>query len=83
MTERGWISFSTKKLEPTPGDMIHSLNIVLEKVEKMAHTFGQGIAFLVLVSAEHLFQQLINERRKDTFLASGNGHFVPSDRETA
>lgn len=57
MTERGWTSFSTKKLEPTPGDMIHSLNIVLEKVEKMAHT--QGIAFLVLVSAVHLFQQLM------------------------
>ncbi|KAG5244017.1 30S ribosomal protein [Salix suchowensis] len=63
LLHRGWISFSTKKLEPTPGDMIHSLNIVLEKVEKMAHTFGQGIAF---------FGALTGKLRKDALTCNTN-----------
>lgn len=30
--ERGRVSLSTKKLEPTPGDMIHNPELVFEKV---------------------------------------------------
>jgi small subunit ribosomal protein S1 len=30
--ERGRVSLSTKKLEPTPGDMIHNPKLVFEKV---------------------------------------------------
>ncbi|KAL6522926.1 ribosomal 40S subunit protein S1B [Orobanche hederae] len=42
--ERGRVSLSTKKLEPTPGDMIHNRNLVFEKAEEMAQTFRQRIA---------------------------------------
>ncbi|CAN1806295.1 30S ribosomal protein S1, chloroplastic [Linum perenne] len=42
--ERGRVSLSTKKLEPTPGDMIRNPTIVFEKAEEMAQTFRQRIA---------------------------------------
>ncbi|XP_043708600.1 30S ribosomal protein S1, chloroplastic-like [Telopea speciosissima] len=42
--ERGRVSLSTKKLEPTPGDMIHNPELVFEKAEEMARTFRQRIA---------------------------------------
>ncbi|KAL6532515.1 ribosomal 40S subunit protein S1B [Orobanche gracilis] len=42
--ERGRVSLSTKKLEPTPGDMIHNPKLVFEKAEEMAQTFRQRIA---------------------------------------
>jgi hypothetical protein len=32
--ERGRVSLSTKKLEPTPGDMIRNPKLVFEKVSK-------------------------------------------------
>jgi len=39
--ERGRVSLSTKKLEPTPGDMIRNPKIVFEKVcyEQASWTF--------------------------------------------
>lgn len=42
--ERGRVSLSTKKLEPTPGDMIRNPALVFEKAEEMAQTFRQRIA---------------------------------------
>ncbi|XP_042488583.1 30S ribosomal protein S1, chloroplastic [Macadamia integrifolia] len=42
--ERGRVSLSTKKLEPTPGDMIRNPELVFEKAEDMARTFRQRIA---------------------------------------
>ncbi|KAK9161794.1 hypothetical protein Syun_008135 [Stephania yunnanensis] len=42
--ERGRVSLSTKKLEPTPGDMIRNPALVYEKAEEMAQTFRQRIA---------------------------------------
>lgn len=42
--ERGRVSLCTKKLEPTPGDMIRNPKLVFEKAEEMAQTFRQRIA---------------------------------------
>ncbi|CAM8944074.1 unnamed protein product [Rhodiola kirilowii] len=42
--ERSRVSLSTKKLEPTPGDMIRNPTLVFEKAEEMAQTFRQRIA---------------------------------------
>ncbi|KDP27973.1 hypothetical protein JCGZ_19053 [Jatropha curcas] len=42
--ERGRVSLSTKKLEPTPGDMIRNPKLVFEKAEEMAQSFRQRIA---------------------------------------
>ncbi|KAF4361387.1 hypothetical protein CsatB_025682 [Cannabis sativa] len=42
--ERSRVSLSTKKLEPTPGDMIRNPKLVFEKAEEMAQTFRQRIA---------------------------------------
>ncbi|GJV28502.1 30S ribosomal protein S1, chloroplastic [Tanacetum coccineum] len=42
--ERGRVSLSTKKLEPTPGDMICNPKLVFEKAEDMAQIFRQRIA---------------------------------------
>lgn len=42
--ERGRISLSTKKLEPTPGDMLRNPSLVYDSAEEMAQTFRQRIA---------------------------------------
>ncbi|XP_042398245.1 30S ribosomal protein S1, chloroplastic-like [Zingiber officinale] len=42
--ERGRVSLSTKKLEPTPGDMIRNPTLVYEKADEMAQIFRQRIA---------------------------------------
>ncbi|XP_039038521.1 30S ribosomal protein S1, chloroplastic-like [Hibiscus syriacus] len=42
--ERGRLSLSTKKLEPTPGDMIRNPTLVFEKAKEMAETFRQRTA---------------------------------------
>ncbi|XP_027930252.1 30S ribosomal protein S1, chloroplastic-like [Vigna unguiculata] len=42
--ERGRVSLSTKKLEPSPGDMIRNPKLVFAKAEEMAQTFRQRIA---------------------------------------
>jgi len=42
--ERGRVSLSTKKLEPTPGDMLRNPTLVYEKADEMAQTFRQRIA---------------------------------------
>ncbi|XP_078445502.1 ribosomal protein S1 [Wolffia australiana] len=42
--ERGRVSLSTKKLEPTPGDMIKNPKLVFEKADEMAQAFRQRIA---------------------------------------
>lgn len=41
---KGRVSLSTKKLEPTPGDMIHNPKLVFEKADEMAQIFRQRIA---------------------------------------
>ncbi|OAE30599.1 hypothetical protein AXG93_2909s1020 [Marchantia polymorpha subsp. ruderalis] len=42
--DRGRISLSTKKLEPTPGDMLRNPALVYEKADEMAKTFRQRVA---------------------------------------
>mmetsp|Transcript_9623 Transcript_9623/g.35260 ORF Transcript_9623/g.35260 Transcript_9623/m.35260 type:complete len:391 (-) Transcript_9623:224-1396(-) len=42
--EKGRISLSTKKLEPTPGDMLRNPALVFEKADEMAATFKERIA---------------------------------------
>ena len=37
--ERGRVTLSTKKLEPTPGDMLKDPQMVFEKAEEMAQGF--------------------------------------------
>lgn len=41
--ERGRVTLSTKKLEPTPGDMIRDPQLVYEKAEEMAATFRERV----------------------------------------
>lgn len=42
--QRGRVSLSTKKLEPTPGDMVSNPQLVFEKAEMMAEAFKQRVA---------------------------------------
>ncbi|KAL3695217.1 hypothetical protein R1sor_009293 [Riccia sorocarpa] len=42
--DRGRISLSTKKLEPTPGDMLRNPALVYEMADEMAKTFRQRVA---------------------------------------
>lgn len=41
--ERGRVTLSTKKLEPTPGDMLRNPQLVFEKAEEMADIFRQRV----------------------------------------
>jgi len=41
--ERGRVTLSTKKLEPTPGDMLKNPQLVFEKAEEMAATFRERV----------------------------------------
>ncbi|GJP43224.1 hypothetical protein CLOM_g2715 [Closterium sp. NIES-68] len=43
-SERGRVSLSTKKLEPTPGDMLRNPQLVFDKAEEMAATFKERVA---------------------------------------
>eukprot|EP00959_Pyramimonas_sp_CCMP1952_P075249 1572606-Pyramimonas_sp.AAC.1 len=42
--ERGRVSLSTRKLEPTPGDMLRDPQLVFEKADEMAATFRERVA---------------------------------------
>jgi len=42
--ERGRMSLSTRKLEPTPGDMLRDPALVFEKADEMAATFRERVA---------------------------------------
>jgi small subunit ribosomal protein S1 len=42
--ERGRVALCTKKLEPTPGDMLRDPALVYEKAEEMAALFRQRVA---------------------------------------
>lgn len=42
--EKGRISLTTKKLEPSPGDMLRNRGLVLEKAEEMAMLFRERVA---------------------------------------
>lgn len=49
--ERGRVSLSTKKLEPTPGDMIRSPKLVFEKVileEMVLQPFTHYITYVIM-----------------------------------
>ena len=43
--ERGRISLSTKKLEPSPGDMLKNPALVFEKADEMAASFKCVLTF--------------------------------------
>merc|ERR1712078_859837 len=42
--ERARLSLTTKKLEPSPGDMIRNRGLVMEKAEEMALLFRERVA---------------------------------------
>lgn len=42
--DRGRVTLSTKKLEPTPGDMLRDPQMVFDKAEEMAATFRERVA---------------------------------------
>lgn len=42
--ERGRVSLSTRKLEPTPGDMLRDPQLVFDKADEMAATFRERVA---------------------------------------
>lgn len=42
--QRGRVTLSTKKLEPTPGDMLRDPQLVFEKAEEMAESFRKRVA---------------------------------------
>lgn len=46
--ERGRVSLSTKKLEPTPGDMIRNPKLVFEKVI-FVEFFSQNKCYLIIL----------------------------------
>jgi hypothetical protein len=41
--QRGRVTLSTKKLEPTPGDMLRDPQLVFEKAEEMAEAFRKRV----------------------------------------
>lgn len=41
--DRGRVTLSTKKLEPTPGDMLKDPQLVFEKAEEMAIEFKKRV----------------------------------------
>ena len=41
--QRGRVTLSTKKLEPTPGDMLRDPQLVFEKAEEMAEAFKKRV----------------------------------------
>jgi len=43
-TDRGRLSLTTKKLEPSPGDMLHNRELVMDKAEDMAKMFRERVA---------------------------------------
>lgn len=53
--ERGRISLSTKKLEPSPGDMLRNPALVFEKADEMAASFkcapAASMRFHAVISA--------------------------------
>jgi len=42
--EKGRLSLTTKKLEPSPGDMLRKRGLVMEKAEEMAQLFRERVA---------------------------------------
>merc|ERR1712226_286697 len=42
--EKGRLSLTTKKLEPSPGDMLRNRELVMEKAEDMALMFRERVA---------------------------------------
>merc|ERR1712226_926326 len=42
--EKGRLSLTTKKLEPSPGDMLRNKELVMEKAEEMAQLFCERVA---------------------------------------
>ncbi|KAK4380153.1 hypothetical protein RND71_002015 [Anisodus tanguticus] len=86
--ERGRVSLSTKKLEPTPGDMIRNPKLVFEKAEEMAQTFRQRIAQaeamaradMLRFQPEHVSILYLMERsEQDIFRADQSGLTLSSD----
>merc|ERR1711904_751705 len=41
--EKGRLSLTTKKLEPSPGDMLRNRELVMERAETMARLFRQRV----------------------------------------
>jgi len=50
--ERGRLSLSTKKLEPSPGDMLRNPALVMEKAEEMGRAFRERVAAAEAAAAE-------------------------------
>jgi small subunit ribosomal protein S1 len=63
--ERGRISLSTKKLEPTPGDMIRNPQLVFEKADEMAAQFRERVA--AAEAAARLEEARMQQMRESAF----------------
>ena len=55
---RGRLSLSTRKLEPTPGDMLRNPAVVFEKADEMAEEFRSFISAgcKAVTSLHNIFQ---------------------------
>ena len=54
--EKGRVSLSTKKLEPTPGDMVRDPNLVFSRADEMAAAFRYraGLPMLQAATPSHM-----------------------------
>ncbi|KAH7678567.1 Ribosomal protein S1 protein [Dioscorea alata] len=59
--ERNRLSLSTKKLEPTPGDMIRNPKLVFEKADEMAQLFTRRIAQAEAMAREDMLRYQAEE----------------------
>merc|ERR1719327_905933 len=78
--ERGRISLSTKKLEPTPGDMIRNPQLVFEKADEMAAQFRERVA--AAEAAARLEEARMQQMRESAFKeeeAAGGGDAEPAE----
>ena len=78
--ERGRISLSTKKLEPTPGDMIRNPQLVFEKADEMAAQFRERVA--AAEAAARLEEARMQQMRESAFKeegGAGEGEAAPSE----
>ncbi|KAJ6816623.1 30S ribosomal protein S1, chloroplastic-like isoform X2 [Iris pallida] len=65
--ERNRVNLSTKKLEPTPGDMIHNPKLVFEKADEMAEIFKQRIS-----QVEEMASSMILKYQSESGLGLGS-----------
>jgi len=69
--ERGRVTLSTKKLEPTPGDMLKNPALVFEKAEEMAATFRERVLAAEAAARAEEMRMLEEQRLSSSGGAAG------------